>query len=140
MSSSTQQEDYTCGPAAVRYLLERFNVRISERALAAELRTTARRGTTHKAIRDFLDRRKLRYVEKYNSTWSGLILPALVNFQCEGDGHYGVAESMIEGGLVVWDPWTGGNRWYSEGEWLGIWFSSLYGRRWFLHICLHQDA
>ncbi len=135
-----QTEEWNCGAAALAYLLERLNIRISIQRLDGMLEGSSIDGTSHHAFLTVLRLLGLKFDAQSESSIDALRrhLPAIVNFQCEGDGHYGVAESWIEDGVVVLDHWTGGNRWYSEPEWTRIWRSARYGDRWWLHIFLDQ--
>ena len=142
-----QQDDWTCAAAALNHLLERFNIRISQTRLDnlldqnPDTKIGADKGVSHDDIvRVLKDHLELWFVSHSDSTLGMLLqhLPALVNFQREGDGHYGVAETWSDNGLVVWDPWTGGNLWYPGWHWETIWYSRLYGARWWLHIPLRQ--
>lgn len=137
-----QTEEWNCGAAALAHLLERFNVRASIDYLDTQLGCTPEEGCSHQDFCRVLQRYKLRFISNDDSSVAELSqhLPAIVNFQCEGDGHYGVTESVGDDGLVVWDPWTGGNRWYSFEEWDRIWYSDRYGSKWWLHILLDQGV
>src|SRR5438105_10234970 len=126
-----QSEDWNCAAFALRHLLERLNIRISGERLDEMLepipdkRIGAVKGVGHDAFVRVLDQLHLSFLCEESSTLARLrqYLPAIVNFQCEGDGHYGVAESWNENGLVIWDPWTGGNLWYSGPEFESVWYS-----------------
>jgi len=142
-----QTEDWNCGAFALRHILERLNIRISGERLDMMLDPNpdktigAIKGVSHEDMYRVLGELNIKFVFQENSSLAKLRkhLPAVVNFQRESNGHYGVAETW-NGGLIIWDPWTGGNLWYSAEDFSRDWYSTLYGTHWWLHIFLDQET
>lgn len=134
-----QTEDWNCGGTVLIRLLDRFNVRLSQENADFLLSSTPDDGTSHDSFKRVLAAKGLRYLSS-DGSFDELIshLPAIVNFQYEGDGHYGIAETWSDGRINVWDPWTGGMLSFSQIAFEALWYSDRYGPKWWLHVLVNQ--
>lgn len=107
-----QQEDFDCGPTALKMVLAYFGTRVPVRRLCRSMRTTAKTGTTRRAMLAEARRRGLRA-----SARSGLGVadlrragssgyPVIVNYLMPVDevNHYAVVAGFRGRDIVLWDP------------------------------------
>lgn len=139
-----QTNDYNCGVFAAMYYLEKYfgieHIEYQAGLLGSVAGTTPENGTSHEGVYSIfgsiLSAPVLTY--KYNASVEDLIsnLPAIVNCQSDGEGHYIVITDGDSLRLQYWDPADGKNySIYNPEEWARkYWYSNLYGTRWFLNV------
>lgn len=136
----SQEEDHTCGPAAVKMVLDAlWGVRVDEESLAERLGTRADIGTRQRTITAFLQGLGLdaqpRHTDTTLADLRGLLRDHVV-IVCywlapEDTDHYAVVTAMDDVHITLADPWTG-----PESRWPLAWFdehwygdASVEGRR-----------
>lgn len=129
-----QSSEYNCGVFALHFLLQCSGVEQNLAALEKELGTTEEKGTSHKAMVRILKHFKIK--TSYNSSLQKLSrhLPAIVNYQYTEIGHYGVVLSMTDNFLVLYNPDIGALETMRKSAFKKVWYSKLYGKKWFLTI------
>lgn len=139
--TKSQDRDYNCGVFALRFVLsligrDEFDTRMLERMLGADPKA----GTSHNALCLYMERHGIKYVAEGNSSLRRLKahLPAIVNHQQGGEGHYTVFTAYKDGYFAQFDPWNGLILRLREKTFYPTWFSKRYGKRWFLHVPLSQ--
>lgn len=133
-----QTKDYTCGPAALSYLLATTRRGdFDQDYLEKMLHTTPEDGTSHEAIENFLRAVNIPFVSG-DMRREDLCLPLLVNWYKEDDGHYSVITKVSffwRGSEVVYfDPDDGDNHAVSFEDFEKVWYSPRYGKHWGLYI------
>lgn len=142
-----QTEDWSCGPAALKILLSRFDHPVSEEQLIALTRSGPAGGTTHEGLMDAARRLGYRVVAFSNASVSdirGMIargLPVLVDFQGRKGGHFAVVVGAKDGRLEFEDPRESGTPRYSMDERVfeARWYNVTYPdrrtiRRWMMAV------
>lgn len=147
-----QQHGYDCGVYAIRYLLFLFfgEVRYSSKYISIYSKVSRKNGLSPDLANRFLKlESQIRPVKKYlpdGYRWKTVFekesdietlkanLPAMVNYQEEGEGHWSVIISSINGRFLLYDPWKGDLKFYSEEEFDKIWFSKRYYKKCFISI------
>ena len=100
-----QNKDYNCGVWALKYILKLvLNKEYDSEILEKELNTTEDNGTSHVYILKFLCKENIDFIEVTGNVDK---LPLLINYQYDGDGHYGVIVNKYEGVLEIFNPATG---------------------------------
>lgn len=135
MKLRKQSKDYNCGVYALHFLLRLHKLKLgSHKKLEALLGTHREEGTSHDAITAALER--VPHAVWYDATLEDLSanLPALVNYQFQNDGHYGVVVSITASTLILYNPWGGALEVLDKAEFFKYWYSKRYGRRWFLSL------
>lgn len=110
-----QSTGYNCAPASLQMLLEFFGVYKSQKELAKKLKTTAKDGTGHERIIDFVAKHGFFCYASDNSTLEeikGFIkrgYPVLVNFiePSDEEGHYALIVGINKNEIILNDPWNG---------------------------------
>lgn len=127
-----QDRDYNCGIFAVMYLL---GFGLNPRELEKIAGTSPRTGTSHRGIVSIF-----KYVGVDTNQGSGSLkklaaaVPAIVNYQWDGDGHYGVVVSVGRVDMEIYNPGTGKIETMSKRKFYKAWFSKRYGKKWFLSV------
>lgn len=124
-----QDRPYNCGIFAARYLLK---IKDSPRYLEKLAGTTEKEGTSHDGMKKIFKHFKIHYLS--GEADLGLVkglLPAIVNYQAWGDGHYGVVLTIGDK-VALWDPGDGKIRKFTISEFKKRWFSKRYGKNWFI--------
>lgn len=139
-----QDKDYNCGPTAAKWMLMKFNLHPSVSLLESIAKTTEEDGTSTEGMESIIDAFSLNFKSGFHSSIDQLIhnLPALVNLQSDGEGHWVVAESCFRNddsrGIIIYDPADGKIKKLSANWLENNWFSKRYGERYFLHVPLLQ--
>ncbi len=113
----TQETDYTCGPAAMKMVLDAlWGIRIEETSLAARLETTEPMGTRQKVLLRFVGELGLEAVVHHTDTAvteiGQLMADGYVVIVCywladEDTDHYAVVAHVDVDHIVLQDPWVG---------------------------------
>ena len=131
-----QDRPYNCGIFACMYVLSKYYKihRLHPRFLEELARTRKLSGTTHEGIQEIFRHYKIRYTSGTGTiSLIRYLVPLIVNFQFEDEGHYGVIIGWVEGEIHIWEPWRAKHFWINESDFDRIWFSRRYGSHWFLH-------
>ncbi len=107
-----QQEDYDCGPTAMKMVLAYFGLRVPVRRLCRDMRTTAKTGTTRRAMLAEARRRGLNARARAGLGLADLRRaiargsPVIVNYLMPVDeiNHYAVVAGFSGRDIVLWDP------------------------------------
>ena len=114
-----QKNDWTCGPAVVRIILDYYGIEATVAELVKQLRTT-RSGTTHKQILRLFRKKGLKFIAKENASISNLkkytknhwvIVAYRIPFQ--GDYHYSIVKNINSKKIIFHDTWFGSNHGYT---------------------------
>ena len=130
-----QDRSYNCGIFATMFLLETQGIKADPRLLESIAGTTPKNGTTHEGMVKIL-----HHYGKFTMSGRGTLdilrrhLPAIVNYQSGGDGHYGTVLAVYKRALWLWDPSDGKVKSIKLVDFRRRWFSKRYGRRWFLAL------
>jgi ABC-type bacteriocin/lantibiotic exporter with double-glycine peptidase domain len=137
-----QHKFNTCGPAALRMVLEAFGIKKSEQELAKVLKTNIFQGTLHKNLVKAAWLYDLRYYSFGNAT-----LKDLQDFQEKGYSiilsyrppedfyHYAVLRAIDDKHIHLYDPWYGPLTKWELKDFLTNWKSNpLFEnkKRWFI--------
>ncbi len=139
IDSMKQRYAYDCGVAAVRYRLLMLGVALVE-DYEQDIRaagTTEAEGTSHEGICN-LAQSYNRIVVTHMGPVEEVPLFSIVNYQSEGDGHYGVViakdvdsyRGVESPFLAVWDPSDGNVNGFSVAHFNTIFYSRRYGKQW----------
>ena len=129
-----QTTEYNCGVFAVKYILKLvLNKDYDVVQLEKELCTTEEKGTSHDDIINFIKREKINYIVGIGEQMFS-DLPLLVNYQYDGDGHYGVITDIHENEIKMFNPATGESEIILYTDFMDRWYSERYGKQWGLHI------
>jgi ABC-type bacteriocin/lantibiotic exporter with double-glycine peptidase domain len=126
------ETDWDCGLVASKYLTillgGEWLTSLDEAALIGK--STPEDGTPHEGILDLLAYGGLRFVGKTFQTVAQVPIPAIVNYQSDGDGHYGVVVSKTTENVFIFDPADGVVRTFTFSEFDEVFYSLRYGRMW----------
>ena len=146
----TQETDYDCGPACVRYLtiargwgaLGGGPVDGSYVRMIRAAETTPEFGTSHEGMLQLINgmgfsgRARIAPIED-------VPLFAIVNYMSSeavegekypGDGHYGVVVGKSERNVYIWSPSYGKVITYSYHEFNKVFYSNRYGSKWSVEV------
>jgi len=112
-----QETDVTCGPAAVKMVLDSlWGLRVEEASLATKLGTDAHIGTRQRVLATFLDAMGFEATVRHTDTKieaigqfmkSGHVIIVCYWLQSEDTDHYAVVEEIDAQRITLADPWTG---------------------------------
>jgi ABC-type bacteriocin/lantibiotic exporter with double-glycine peptidase domain len=137
-----QQRFNTCGPAAMRMVLEHFGIKKSEQELVKVLKTNIFQGTLHKNLVKAAWLYDLRYYSFGNAA-----IKDLKDFQDKGYAiivayrppedfyHYAVLKEIDDKYIHLYDPWYGPLTKYALEDFIQRWKSNpLFEKkkRWFI--------
>ena len=129
----THQYAY-CGPACLQMVLEYFGIRETQARLGKMARTTRVTGTTHKGMKETLQRYGFDVKVKHTtSTFDDLRtlvvkkkLPVIVNwysvFNPPASGHYSVVVDINKKNITLMDPEIRATRVLTLDEFHKLWF------------------
>lgn len=151
-----QQNGYSCGIYAIRFLLFLFfgYNPYSIKGLYSSVNISKKNGMSpNDALIFFND---LRYVKPYrgskhiksercplfnvtfekNSSLDILKenLPAMVNYQEDGYGHWGVIIANINSRFLIYEPYAGDLKYYEINNFDNLWYSKRYYKKCFISI------
>jgi len=139
-----QETVYTCGAAALRTVLARRGVTMSEKEVAKLLQYNKVSGTSPKKFEQALQKLRLNYIANDRSNWSELMRTAKTHqviigyyLRAAKIGHFGVVESVSNSSITLFDPWSGEVKRYKRSYFDILWcrgFRYDPERRWFLAI------
>jgi ABC-type bacteriocin/lantibiotic exporter with double-glycine peptidase domain len=136
-SACKQENDYSCGVAALRYLMMQTipGLIVGSELWPTEekLKTTPEEGTSHESITNYLASVGVKFVEHKGQPITSLMPPFMVNYQWDRDGHYGVVVNVGDK-IQIWNPWKATLDKYNVAEFDRRWHSKRYGVRWALSI------
>ncbi len=129
-----QSSDYNCGVYALHLLLQCHGVVTDLEVLELALKTTEEEGTSHTNITDYLADKNI--VAAYDASLKQLSahLPAMVNYQYTGEGHYSVVLSITPQQVILYNPDLGALEAIASADFERVWYSELYGNKWFLSL------
>jgi len=139
-----QTKDYNCGPAAVAYMLQSHEEHprsIDE--ITVSMGSTDKDGTSHEQIKNYLTSRGYVFASG-TPPLTEVRLPMLVNYQNEGDGHYGVILGItlahVNSRITLFDPSEGRIKTTGWPLFVAHWFSHRYGTKWGLWNLHRRDS
>lgn len=116
-----QTTNYTCGPAALRYVFAKSDLKLSEETIAKESGANPKNGIDPKDMARYAKRNGFHAEtithpdpEKYLSMLDFLVktgMSVIVDYlagNTEDDGHYVVFLGLSKGKIKIWNP-SGGN-------------------------------
>jgi ABC-type bacteriocin/lantibiotic exporter with double-glycine peptidase domain len=116
-----------CGTWALKYLL--FLAHVFAKAAQIEAVTKPDMcGTSPDKIGVFLRLLGLNYWVSFERTVRNINLPALVDWQKDGQGHWSVAIEIVGSNLILFDPEEGKAVSMSVNKFDRAWFSKMYGK------------
>lgn len=131
-----QDKDYNCGVYALCFFLHSNGIKSRLTEIERMLNPTDADGTSHESITKVLKELGI-YNNQFLDSSIGQLkekLPALVNYQYDGDGHYGVVKGMSWNRFIIYNPCTGEEEFGQTSEFDKSWYSERYGSHWFLTI------
>lgn len=142
MKYSKQTNEYYCGPATVKMILEMYGIAKSQKQLARELKTTIKSGTSHKEITKILSKYRIPFKEKRKN---GKIkelrnIPANeIIFTCrylpeERTGHYVIVKKIESKSINLIDPYFGKNKKLSLNYFKKTWHGTHVPYGWYIAI------
>lgn len=112
-----QETDHTCGPAALRMILDAlWGIRVEEESLAKRLGTDAHIGTRQRVLARFVGELGLEAVVHHTDTDvseigrlmdEGHVVVVCYWLDAEDTDHYAVVSRIDGHRIVLQDPWTG---------------------------------
>lgn len=121
-----QSTNYTCGPACVRYILEQFDIHVSERTVSEAVHATPEFGVDPLFItayfinqgipveelkqeegEDIDINRYLATLQEYLDDGKMILVDYLAGDDLDEDGHYAVLLDINGQNVTIWDPSLG---------------------------------
>ncbi len=144
MIFEAQSNDYNCGVYATHYALKMVGVNVSIDEIEKVFCLDPEMGTSHTAIIALMESLGVPYSTHYDTPdgWIDSMLPAIINLQSEGDGHYVtfIGKSQTQQGwaplYIYYDPADGEVKTIDSAELNRVWYSERYGRRWYCSVFL----
>jgi hypothetical protein len=134
LSRREQADDGSCAAYAIHALLTSNHIRIDLWKVRRYLNIDPKLGTSHEQIVGYLLSSGIPYFCFKGKDARSLPTPCLVNYQWEGEGHYGVVTRV--------DPYfvsiisNGNLTKVSLDEFHRRWYSERYGQRWALRLLI----
>lgn len=136
MRFKAQTKEYNCGPTACAYYLKRFHGIDSDIEELERLgNCTDEDGTSHEGMFNILYGAGIKphsFTAKNIKELIPLSSPCIVNYQYDGDGHYGVLIGFRQNHFTIWNPATGHLDYVGKEKFAKIWYSKRYGKRWLI--------
>jgi ABC-type bacteriocin/lantibiotic exporter with double-glycine peptidase domain len=130
-----QDKEYNCAVYALHFLLGLYDIKPSIEEIEKLVNPSIENGASHEDI--------LRALHSFKiMSWSsnGRIidfidnLPALVNYQYDGDGHYGVIIGKTSKAFIMYNPYNAEIETIQFKEFEKIWYSERYGANWYMQL------
>jgi ABC-type bacteriocin/lantibiotic exporter with double-glycine peptidase domain len=131
----TQRNEWECGIAAIRYLMLLLN-HDTERWINQAIGiagTTKKDGTSHAGIMQVIAWIGYKPVEQYCQI-QDVPVPSIVNYQWNGDGHYGVLVSKTRRHCFIFNPYDGEIDRWRLWDFNDAFFSKRYGKLWSVSV------
>ena len=126
-----QTEDYNCAVFAIMFIFSLKGIPYKNWIeIEEELKPSKKNGTSHKMIMDYFDKKGLKYEISKNLNKSLL----LVNYQFQGEGHYGVIVHRNNDLLWLFNPYNSIIEMMRERDFRELWYSKRYGKEWGLTL------
>lgn len=136
MKYAKQTKEYNCGPTACSYYLERFHsIHCDIEELEHIGKCTDEEGTSHAGMFNILFQKGLKPFSVHVGSIKELtpsMIPCIVNYQYDGDGHYGVLIGFEYNQFLIWNPATGKVDREIKRSFSQRWYSKRYGKRWLI--------
>lgn len=140
-----QESSWTCGPAAMRMVLEHIGIKKTEKQLIKLLETNKIIGTWESQIPKLAEKYKLNYIVERNGKIDDLkksiknkfILIVCYYMSEEDITHYAVITKMTSRYIYLHDPWIGPNHKIKLDSFEKTWKSDPIhekDKRWFIGI------
>ena len=141
-----QDKDYNCGETSLKLVLDWKW--LSNNDVWKKLNSTEELGVSHDEIVKFLTENMVEpnFITQYSASFNDLYNTVkidesnpIVNYQVIGDdndteGHYSPIIGMSSTHIFIRDVWSGLIHRYSKEQFEEVWYSKLYGYRWYLVI------
>lgn len=140
-----QEQEHTCGAAAMRMVLESLGIKKSEKELISLLKTNTKVGTWHYQMSALAEKYKLNYVVNRNASIKELkeflknkyLIIVCYYLVEEKTAHYAVVSDIDDKNIYLHDPWLGANHKLSLSYFRKNWVSDkIYEKeqKWFIGI------
>jgi ABC-type bacteriocin/lantibiotic exporter with double-glycine peptidase domain len=140
-----QEQEHTCGAAAMRMVLESLGIKKSENELIPLLKTNTKVGTWHYQMPALAEKYKLNYVVHRNASIKELkeflkntyLIIVCYYLVKEKTAHYAVVLDIDDKNIYFNDPWRGPNHKLSLSYFRKNWISDkIYEKeqKWFIGI------
>lgn len=115
-----QHQDYTCGPAALQYVLNHLGIDASEAEIANKTATTADEGTSVNKLGEFLKNLDVKHrllsgdvYEQFSDDQDKFII-ALIHDR--GTNHFVVVLNVFDNHVLFFDPYDSGTKKYPKSQ------------------------
>lgn len=133
---------YTCGPAALRMVLDSLGIVKPEKWLARELRTNKRFGTKHEMLPALCERLKLDFVVRRNQSAADIKRFLKRKYRVvvchippkDSFGHFAVVRKVTADRIFVHDPYYGPDVSYSRKHFERLWHDTENNKGWLIAI------
>jgi ABC-type bacteriocin/lantibiotic exporter with double-glycine peptidase domain len=136
-SKLAQRKDGWCGPASLAYALRQQGVKIDQKKIAKETKTTLANGVNEKNLINYTKKLGLKAKVVANSKNPVQTLKKLHNEVKKGnsvimdylsgrhptldDGHYSVLNKVTKDKVKLWDPWMGRSKSVDKKNFIKNW-------------------
>jgi predicted double-glycine peptidase len=129
-----QDKEYNCAVYCVYFVLQLLGIQKGLQTLEMGLGSTETDGTSHEQIVRYFSYFDIHCFESYNTDIEHTTLPAIVNYQYDDDGHYGVILSIFKSNIIMYNPAIGkievvDKQWFKDN-----FYSNRYGKGWALTV------
>lgn len=114
-----QKNNWTCGPAVARVILDYFGIETTVSQLVKKLRIN-RSGTAHRHILRLFREHGLRFITKENTSFSDLKkytknhwVVVAYRIPSHRDYHYSIVKNINSKKIIFHDTWFGSNHSYT---------------------------
>ena len=135
-----QKNEWSCGPACCRALLNLHGFRYPTWEKAAEIAgTDTIKGTSPQGMLCLLNAYTPKpFIPCYILGCAAYVLreclPCIVNYQMGDDGHYGLVLGLKDKHIVLWEPYYAKSVRYTIKEFVDAWYSKRYGSHWAAYL------
>lgn len=131
-----QDKNYNCGAYALHFLLDFYGIHKTIEEIEYNLGTDNENGTSHVAIEKTINSFGLQYTSFNNGEIQDVkwFLPAIINYQWDGDGHYSIVLGTKDSCFIIYNPGTGEIERLEHDYLKKNWTSKRYGDGWYLGI------
>ena len=134
-----QKNDWSCGPAVARVILDYYGTKQTISSLIKQLKTT-RAGTENRHIINLFKRNCLRFVTRENSSLKELrkytknyLIIVAYRIPASGESHYSIVKKIDSKRVYFHDTWFGSNHSYTLKYFLKNWHDDE-ATRWFMAV------
>lgn len=138
-----QEQEWTCGPACMRMVMERVGVKKTEKQLIRLMHTTPIKGTGIREFPALAERFQLNYVVNRNSSIDELVdayrngynIIICYYYKNKQEDHYAVLKEIDDEDIYLLDPWVGPEHRYNLNHFVSIWRTRYeHEKGWFFGV------